>query len=312
MRKLLFVVGFILVSAGALTVGESDIVLKTPTGDIHGSILAPENDAKDIIALFICGSGPTDRNGNNPQMQNNSIKFLAEGLYDAGIPSVRYDKRGIAASAASGRREEDLRFETYVEDARAWVDMLAQDYRRVVIIGHSEGAQIGIIAATGNPKVAAAISLAGSGRRPSDILRAQLGEQAQQLLDMCEPFIRSLESGATVEDVPPVLFSLFRPSVQPYLISWFATNPAVEISKLTIPTLIIQGEMDIQMSVEDADLLAAAQPNARRVIIAGMNHVFKETDTTNQIAQMLQTYSDPNLRNIPSLAPEIIGFIKGL
>nr|NJM04564.1 alpha/beta hydrolase [Desulfobacula sp.] len=64
-----------------------------------------------------------------------------------GIASVRYDKRGIAASSAAGMKEEDLRFDTYIRDAESWGKLLKQDRRfaRLVVIGHSEGALIGAI-----------------------------------------------------------------------------------------------------------------------------------------------------------------------
>lgn len=312
MKKLLFLFGIIALSIRTLAAGETDLVLRTPTGNIYGSLLTPENDTKEVIALFISGSGPTDRDGNNPQLKNNAIKFLAEELCDAGIASIRYDKRFIAASAAAAIKEEELRFSTYVDDARGWIDLFAKEYKYVVVIGHSEGAQIGVLAAAKNPKVAAVITLAGSGRRPADVIRAQLGAQSQQLLDMCEPIIKSLEKGSMVDEVSPVLFFLFRPSVQPYLISWFATDPTAEIAHLQVPVLIVQGDMDLQTLVEDADLLAKALPKASKVIIKGMNHVFKECDTTNMMAQYTQTYGNPNLKNIPSLAPTLIKFIRNL
>ena len=285
------------------------IVLKTSSGNIFGYHLTSKN--KDIVALFICGSGPTDRNGNNPQMSNNSIRFLAEDLCGAEISSVRYDKRGIAASAASGGREEDLRFSHYVDDARAWIDLLSKEYKRVVVIGHSEGAQIGVLAAIENPNVAAVVSIAGAGRKLDEILKAQLADQSQTLLAMAEPFIESLKNGKTMADVPPILASLFRPSVQPYIISWFAKDPTAEIAKLTVPVFIVQGETDIQTLPEDAILLQKAQPQAKMSIIPNMNHVFKECSTTDRIIQM-QTYMNPNLKNIPALSSEIIEFIKSI
>ena len=288
---------------------ENGIVLKTSTGDIFGSLLAPDNDSKDIVALFICGSGPTDRNGNNPQMSNNSIKFLAEDICSAGIPSVRYDKRGIAASAASSGREDDMRFSHYVEDARAWIDHLSKDYKRIIIIGHSEGAQIGVLAAIDNPSVAAVVTIAGIGRKIDEVLKAQLARQS--LLTMAEPYIDSLKNGVTIAEVPAILTSLFRPSVQPYFISWFATDPAAEIARLTVPVLIIQGDTDIQTSQEDAALLQKAQPQAKMVIIPNMNHVLKECSTTEQMPQ-IQTYMNPNLKNIPVLSQEVIGFVKSI
>jgi len=242
-------------------------------------------------------------------MPNNSIRFLAEDLNNAQFPSVRYDKRGIAASAASGGREEDIRFSHFVNDARAWIDLLSKDYKRVVVIGHSEGARIGVLAAIDNPNVAAVVTIAGAGRRFDEVIKAQLADQSLTLLEMAEPIIKSLKDGVTITDVPPILTSLFRPSVQPYLISMFASDPVAEIAKLTVPVLIIQGETDIQVSPEDAVLLQKAQPRAKMSIIPNMNHVFKECPTTDRVLQM-QTYMTPNLKNHPALSSEIIGFIR--
>ena len=52
----------------------SEVISVTPL--IDGTLLIP--DAKDPpLAIIIAGSGPTDRNGNQPMMRNNSLKFLA-------------------------------------------------------------------------------------------------------------------------------------------------------------------------------------------------------------------------------------------
>ena len=312
MRKILFTI-VILVSAVAVKASESEIVLNTSTGKIFGSLLTPDNDPKDMVVLFISGSGPMDRDGNRPQMENNSIRFLAEDLNHSGFPSVRYDKRGIAASVASGSKEEDLRFTHYADDVRAWIDFLSKNYKRVVVIGHSEGAQLGVLAAIDNPKVAAVVSIAGLGRRLDEVIRAQLtnADPSLAFLGMAEPFIESLKRGVMVDNVPPILLSLFRPSIQPYMISLFAADPATEIARLTVPVLIIQGDTDIQTLPEDAILLHKAQPKATLRIIPNMNHVFKEISTTDQMLQ-LQTYVNPNLKNIPALSSEIVEFIKSI
>ena len=95
--------------------------LQTLPGGIHGTQLRPSNDAPVPVVLLIAGSGPTDRNGNVAGLPgpNDSLKMLAEGLAANGIASVRYDKRGIAASSSAGPKEADLRFDTYVADAAA-------------------------------------------------------------------------------------------------------------------------------------------------------------------------------------------------
>ena len=95
-------------------------------------------------------------------MKNNSLKLLGQALASKGIAALRYDKRGIAESAAAALREEDLRFETYVADAVQWINWLRRDPRffRVGVIGHSEGSLIGILAAK-QAKADALVSMRG-------------------------------------------------------------------------------------------------------------------------------------------------------
>src|SRR5690606_27508107 len=97
--------------------------------NVSGTLLVPANLEEMPVALIISGSGPTDRDGNNPVMQNNSLKLLAEALADAGIASLRYDKRGIAASAIPNASESDVTFEDFISDAEGWIDLLKQDER---------------------------------------------------------------------------------------------------------------------------------------------------------------------------------------
>ena len=133
--------------AQPLTSEESPVTLSTATGDIKGRLLLPANATTCPVVLLIAGSGPTDMDGNNPMMKNNSLKFLAEGLAQKGIASLRFDKRGIAGSAAAGKEESKLRFEDYVNDVTGWIDFLAKDKRftDITVAGHSEGSLIGML-----------------------------------------------------------------------------------------------------------------------------------------------------------------------
>ena len=295
---------------------EKEITLTTKTGNLYGTLLTPDNNPqKEIVALFICGSGPTDRDGNSQplRMVNNSIKYLAEDLCNAGISSLRYDKRGIAKSAEAMVSEDILRFDTYSDDARDWIKLLAKDYKQVIIIGHSEGAMLGIMASIDNPKVVSLVLLSGCGRAADLVLKEQLANQGGVMLkmttDMAFPIIDSLKQGKTVSDVPQALYALFRPSVQPYLISWFAVDPVVEIQKVTVPILIVQGDKDIQISLKDAELLHQASKNSTKIIIPNMNHIFKGCETMDKNAQM-PLYSNPTLKNVPQLSECVIEFIN--
>ncbi|MEC7264820.1 MAG: alpha/beta fold hydrolase, partial [Bacteroidota bacterium] len=261
------------------------------------------------VVLIIAGSGPTDRDGNNPFMKNNSLKMLAEGLAEKGIASLRYDKRGIGESKAAGLEESQLRFEHYVDDAKAWVELLARDpkFSKIVILGHSEGSLIGMIASQ-NKDVAQYISIAGVADPAAKTLKEQLKAQPAFVSELSNPILDQLEMGKQVDSVPPMLYSLFRPSVQPYMISWFQYDPKSELAKLKIPILIVQGTTDIQVNVVNATALSAANPNAKLKIIEGMNHILKPSvsDRTANIA----TYGMPELPLIDGFLEPIVTFIK--
>jgi pimeloyl-ACP methyl ester carboxylesterase len=301
-----------LASAVPASPGDS-VSLETPDGTLAGTLELPARCPCPVV-LIIAGSGPTDRDGNSPLLPgaNNSLKYLAEGLAAKGIASVRYDKRGIGASnAAMHGGESDLRFDDYVNDAVGWLAKLRADPRftTVSVVGHSEGSLIGMIAAR-EAKADAFVSIAGAGRAAGKIIHEQLASRVPpELLASADRTIAQLEKGERPDSAPPALGALFRPSVQPYLVSWFRYDPAVEIAKLTVPTLIVQGTTDIQISIADAKTLGAAQPKATLLLIDGMNHVMKSVPA-DQAAQM-KSYSDPSLPVVPQLVDAIAVLVAG-
>ena len=313
MKPLFTLFAALLLATTALYAGEEDITLNTTTGDIHGKLMLPDGGMPCPVVIIIAGSGPTDMDGNSigTGMTNNSLLYLARELAANGIASVRYDKRGIGKSAAAGTKEEELRFDHYINDAAAWADMLGGDRRfnKIVIAGHSEGSLIGMVVARQSKAVKAYISISGCGSPAYEILEQQLKSQPSRIQQESAAICKVLREGRTVEQVPAYLSALYRPSVQPYLISWFAYNPAVEIAKLNIPVLILQGDKDIQVSTEEADRLYAAQPTATLHIIKDMNHVLKHCGTTDA-KQQIATYRNQELPIKPELVEHIVKFIK--
>lgn len=287
---------------------EKTVVLHTATGDITGTLTIPEQQSNIPVVLIIAGSGPTDRNGNNPMMKNESLQLLAHGLAMNKIASLRFDKRGIGESKAAFTSEADLRFEDYIKDARAWIDTLKKDARftKVVVVGHSEGSLIGMIAALN--KAHGFVSIAGAGRSADKILKEQLATQPAMVKDSSYPIIDSLVMGKTVQHVPAMLFALFRPSVQPYMISWFHYDPQTEIKKLTIPVLVLQGTNDLQVTVEDANLLAKSNTRAQLALIKNMNHVFRIVEGDRK--ENLAAYITPTLPISQELVSTISTFVQ--
>jgi pimeloyl-ACP methyl ester carboxylesterase len=290
------------------------LMLETPTGKIGGTLLMPKARGAVPLAVIIPGSGPTDRNGNSPLNPgaNNGLKLLAEGLASNGIASLRYDKRGIGASSAAMVSESNLRFDNGADDAAAWVERLRKDPRfsAITIVGHSEGSLLGMLAAQ-RSSTDGYVSIAGAGRPADKILRDQLSKQLPpDLLASANRALDTLLAGHTVESPPPQLNALFRPSVQPYLISWLKVDPQAEIAKLTIPVLITQGTLDAQVPESEAKLLAAAQPKAKLLVVDGMNHVMKRSAADQ--ASQAKSYSDPTIPIPPELITGISTFIKSV
>jgi pimeloyl-ACP methyl ester carboxylesterase len=206
--------------------------------------------------------------------------------------------------------EENLRFKMGADDAAGWVKMLRADSRfsTITVVGHSEGSLLGMITAQESP-VDAYVSISGAGRSADKILREQLGKQLPPpLLAEANAALDTLLAGHTIAAPPQALLALFRPSVQPYLISWLAVDPQVEIARLTVPVLILQGTLDAQVQVTDAQLLAKAQPKAKLVIIDGMNHLFKNVPP--DAASQRNSYSDSNIPVNPTLIADIADFVK--
>jgi pimeloyl-ACP methyl ester carboxylesterase len=296
--------------AASPVVSQRPIDLDVPGGQLHGSLLVPQSSKPLPVVLIIAGSGPTDRDGNNPEGGHNDyLRRLALLLAANDIASVRYDKRGVASGLPLAPDERSLNVESYVADAVAWGRKLNQDPRfsKLIILGHSEGALVASLAAP-EAGAAAMISLAGSGRPVDQVLREQLQQRVPAaLLPRSETLIANLKAGHLDTEVPKPLQVVFRPSVQPYLISLFRQDPAKAYAALQMPVLIVQGRNDIQVGVKDALALQAAQPKAELALIDGMNHVLRivPMDMKAQVA----SYRNATLPLADALGKRVVEFI---
>ena len=273
---------------------------------IHGTLLESA-DSNSVLSIIISGSGPTDRDGNNTSLKSDYLKMLAEGLFENGISSYRYDKRGVGNSIGNIQSGNDIKFSDYINDVVSIINHFkdTKEYKRIVVIGHSEGALIGMIAS--RLIADSFISIAGAGEDYLTLIQRQLSIQPPYVKSMSDPVIEKLKNKELVDSVPPLLNSLFNKTVQQYLIDASSYDPKEEISKLDIPVLIVQGSNDIQIEIKDAQLLHNAAKKSRIEIIQGMNHVFRQAPE-NRLLNM-QTYGNPELSIDNSLVNLIVDFL---
>ena len=267
--SLLLIVIYSTINSQELTYATKDIAINPL---IDGTLLTPKAIDAPKLAIIIAGSGPTDRDGNQNFMRNNSLKKLSESLTNAGIATFRYDKR-IVKQITSNNIDPNIKFDDFVTDAISVVDYFRQSnaFSKIYIIGHSQGSLVGMMAA--KDRADGFISIAGSGQSIDAVITEQISLMDPSLTDATTKAFKSLKAGQLTTDYPPALTPIFKADVQPFIMSWMKYDPQKIITSLKIPVLIINGTNDLQVSTAEAELLKKAANNSEIKIIDKMNHV---------------------------------------
>lgn len=307
-NKLLFY-GFIFffLNIDAQNFKENNLHIKVENDSIYGTLLHANEADNKILVIFIPGSGPTDRNGNQGMIKTNAIKFLAEAITDKKIDTYRFDQSVISFSQSPDFKEDNYTFSILVNEVKSITDYFKQNYKyqKIILAGHSQGSLVGMLAV--NEHVNGFISLNGAGQSIDLVLMEQLKTQVPSLEESYTKNIHQIKKGEPLTDVNPLLKGLFRPSVAPFLHEWMNINPQEVIAKLTIPILIIGGTKDLQVAVKDAEMLHTAQPKSQLLLVENMNHLFKEIKGGDMENQM--SYMNPDLPIMTILVDEIEKFL---
>lgn len=301
----------LLIAAAAVAI---PITAPGPQGPLAGTF---EDAGKGApVLLIIPGSGPTDRDGDNPMgITAAPYRLLAEALAAKGISTVRIDKRGMFGSKAAVPDPNKVTVAQYATDTHNWVAAIRKraGVPCVWVLGHSEGALVALVAAQKPDAICGLILLSGAGRKLGDVIRGQLRASPAfaSTLDRDLSSLESLERGQHVDvaGMSQMELKLFRPQVQDYLIDLLSYDPAKLVAEVKVPLLIVQGEHDLQVSAADANALAAVQPKARLVLIPTMNHVLKDVASDERSAN-IATYSDSSLPIDSALVAVIASFVK--
>jgi uncharacterized protein len=273
---------------------------------IDGTLLLPNNVKRPNLVIIIGGSGPTDRNGNQSFLKNNSLKKLAEELSNKQIATFRYDKR-VVKQIRLGIIDQNIMFDDFVTDAMSVIDYFKQNktFNHIYVLGHSQGSLVGMLAA--KDKADGFISLVGVGQTIDNIIIEQIGKTYPNLSNDAKQVFEILRKGKKTDNYPAELATVFNKDIQGFMANWMQYDPQEEIKKLQIPILIINGTKDLQVEPKEAELLKKAAPNSTVKLIENMNHVLVTIEGDN--IENSKSYNESFRKISPKLIDDIVNFI---
>ncbi len=261
------------------SIKEEVILLKNKDIELPGTLSYKLDNEKQPLVIFVPGSGNPDRNGNQLSVgiKANYIKLLAQSLNTQGIAIFRYDKRS-ATTKNIPVMLKSFKFNELASDVRCILDHFKEDERfsKIILIGHSQGSLVSMLAI--NDYVDKYVSVAGLGTTFEKAIIRQFKAQNEVLGATAQQHFDELKKTGTIKEVNPLLLTIFAPQNHPLLLDYNRYKPAVIIKSITIPTLIINGDADTQVTVQDAQQLHEALPGSSIAIIPKMNHVLKTVE----------------------------------
>jgi len=233
---------------------------------LAGTLATPQHPV--AAALLLPGSGPVDRDSNHGRLRLDLTRQLAGAFADAGIATLRFDKRGVGASPGDWRRAG---FVDNVDDAEVALDHLAQSVPPrlpLFVVGHSEGALLATALSARRGELAGVVLLAGTARNGEQVLRWQ----ADQLLPMMPAPLRAVLRALRVDPAARVAANrerlkgstedVLRVDLVRHNARWFrefmAYEPTEDLARSIVPVLAVTGEKDLQAPPEDLEAVAAA------------------------------------------------------
>ena len=305
MIKHLYPLAFIFVSMVTVSTAQNFSATELSINrHVDGTLLTPDGIEQPPLVIFIAGSGPTDRNGNQALVKNNMLKKLAESLSERGFATFRYDKR-VVKQLRTRNLDKNIRFDDFVTDAKSVINHFKSTYSNLIVAGHSQGSLVGLL--TLDAGANGFISLAGAANSIDQIILEQISKSAPFFTADTKRVLDLLKSGQTTTDFPPALSSIFNLDLQPFMSNWMQYNPKDLIKKLEIPVLIINGTKDLQVAITEAQQLKEAKEEAQLEIIENMNHLLFEINGDDLVNS--KSYNDNSYVVMPQVIEIITAFI---
>ncbi|MFG2955048.1 alpha/beta hydrolase family protein [Streptomyces sp. NPDC048291] len=299
---------------------DREVVFTADGTTVYGTLHVPEHRPGQRLpaALLLPGSGPTDRDGNQPPGSTpDTLAQLADALDGDGIATLRFDKYGTGRTGLGAYRDhpEELDYPAFVRQARAAYESLRDqpetDPRALLVVGHSEGAMTALLlGGTARPRPAGLALLQPQAIRLLDLVALQLEaqvaeatrqgqftpEQQRTVNAAIAAAITSLREHRPVDttDLPLAiarLFEAFQGSSARFVSSDDAVYPPDTAAALRPGTkvLLTCGTNDAQVPCATTNALTTALRHGHaggpgRVTLPGVDHLLHDTAHPNTLA----------------------------
>lgn len=261
----------------------SELNIKSGNIYLKGTILIPEKNNLKKLVIFVHGSGPQDRD--ETIYENKPFKDIAENLYQKGIASYRFDKKTLTNPESFN--DKSTIDDEVTNDIVNIINYFKENDKfatyEIILLGHSLGANLMPRIAGKSAQISKLILLAGNARplekliaeqydylykqNPSPQLREASIKMKEQIAALTS---KSFNVNTPKEQLPLNLSGYYWKSVLDY-------DPLKEVKNVKIPMLILQGERDYQVTMEDFELWKSTLKNNKKASFKSyptLNHLF--------------------------------------
>ncbi len=287
-----------------------------------GTFTKPKGKGPFTTVILASGSGPQDRDSNI--FNHKPFKVLADHLTTAGFAVLRADDRGTGQSGGDFSQANLVDFSYDIESAFEYLKA-RPDVANIGILGHSEGGMTAPIFAARQPKVAFVISLAGVvvpgdqlwATQQQDLAVASGSPNGKEIYKTQLQAAKLAASGASSEQLTALFNTI--PNIHPSTVkalsgmltskwgrSFMSFEPHRYWSKLNMPILAINGELDIQVDAQDnlkniRNIMSnTANADVTTINLPNLNHLFQKAQTgnVNEYGKITETINDKALKTI--------------
>ncbi len=272
---------------GDISFTETTVQLGDPQWLLKGTLTEPEDDGPFPAVVLVHGSGPANRDGLLGHIR--PFKDLAWGLASRGVVVLRYDKRTAVHGEKFAALPEYTVQHEVIEDVAAACDLLRMtpkvDSKRIFVLGHSLGGMLlpRIDGQAGD--LAGLVALAANTRPLEDMIVDQteylfgidgnLSDGESETLLILQAMAAEVKSDSLTVQTPNTRLPMG--VAASYWLDLRDYRPAEAAAELETPMLILQGERDYQVTIDDFDAWKSAlgdRDNVTFKTYPALNHLF--------------------------------------